>query len=208
MTSLVCSNHYDFVNRWVSIILGNAHLRYTIAEKDWMTLESLSSEEFCAYKASSNIIPFNGNRTTHPGVQQHVYSAVGNLVELHCIDKALTLSGFYAFLKDMLACKKQHIDVFQQDQRLGKACNDLITGYWNEVRPSVSDAQYQDVHEMSQDAEALQNIEQLAQTNSRPENDFDPKVPFMKSLAQQAKQEKSHVLGSQQASTPTLTMGR
>lgn len=211
---IIYGNVYPFVRRWLEIVLGNIHFRDLRAAKDWSLLQDLSAENFKIYSehgsddsdggfdsssgsgGGSNLLSFRVNRKTNPSMKPHqyVYRFVSDVVKLHCIDRMLTLPGFYAFLQDMLALEKNYKEAYEQDKRLAKAAKDLIVGYWNEVRPSVNGTQYEDTATMNQDASYLNAVAQLAdEIAAQPENDLDPKLPFMKSLAQQAKQEISHV---------------
>ncbi len=204
--NIIFGNVYDFVGRWISLILSLRSSRNT--NKDWRLLERLSSEEFAAYSqhgmGNSKVVSFSVNRVTQPLAQQnrYIYNIVSECVEQHCIGQQLTLPGFYAFLKNMMKIEKTHADVFEEEQRLKVACNDLITGYWEKVKPSLYDATHGVSDNMTADASAVQGIEQLLEEvpDSGKANDLDPRPPFKKTIQADLRQ----TLGSRPTPTPTL----
>lgn len=202
---------YRFVLRWLGIIFGNAFLRDSQGIKDWRLLENFSIDEmenrYLQSEQPSNVISFRVNRKTHPPLatqNRHIYRAINKLVVQHCIQSALTLPGFYAFLRAMTEVQTNYVEAFAIDERLISGWNDLITGYWEKIRPSLHDVTYGQSADMAADMTALQGINQLTQeeANSGKEEQLTAQPPFKKLIQADLKQ----AFTSKPTPTPTYSM--
>jgi hypothetical protein len=195
---------HDFVARWLGVIYGNAYLRHA-AHKDWRLLENMPLEGLEARHKQSNVISFHVNRKTHPPVAQthrSIYRLITSLVVAHCIESDLSLPGFYTFLRLVTGVQESYPEAFANDQRLQAACNDLIIGYWEKVKPSLHDVVYGQSDNMQMDAAAVEGIHQITQEepSSDKSNQLKAQPPFKKRIQADLKQ----ALSSRPTPTPSL----
>ena|SRR3990167_3284806 len=207
-----CGATHPFVNRWIQFVLSNSANREAFV-KDWGLLERLPQEEYAIYshhsKEKSNVISFQVNRKTHPkeNPHQHVIHLISQVVKKYCIDSELTLPGFYAFLREIMGIQKQFPGAFEcidtNENRFTEVVNDLITGYWNEVRPNVQDVVYGQSNDMTADMSAIQGIQQISEESHGKQNQLNAQLPFK--AVNKIKNEMNNILGSQPTQTPTFS---
>jgi hypothetical protein len=203
---------HDFVNEWLGIIFGNYYLRNSHGMKDWRLLENMpldGERDHAGNKEPSNVISFQVNRKTAPPVTQsnrHIYRRVNKLVVQHCIETALSLPGFYAFLREMTALGKEFPVAFENDSRLKNGSNNLISGYWEKVKPSLYDVALGQSDNMTADMSAANGIASITEqeANSEKSNQLSAQPPFKKAM-NKIQQDYQHALSSRPTPTPTLT---
>lgn len=185
---------HDFVNRWLQVVISTIYMNNTNGRKDWRLLEDMPVHPG---EKPSNVISFSVNRKTQPPTTDYrsIYRTISRLVIEHCIDSPLSLPGFYAFLRSMSRLEINKIS----DEKLNTAADDLITGYWERVKPSTYDVSNANAEE----AAAIQGIEQMAEQSSEKDLSLKAQLPFK--AANKIKQNLQQVLGSRPGATPTLT---
>ncbi len=200
--SFVGGNTPDFVRTWLKIILVNSSSPEI--DKDWNLVQNTPRN--AASNTGATILSFTHNRVTKQPIQgfSRAYREVTSQVKMHCIGQQLTLPGFYAFLRDMNQLRNlQHFGIaIESDFRLKTGFNNLIIGYWNLVRPSVTDFALGASNSMHADAQAIAGIQhEMKRLDSGGKQDqLQAKLPFKERI----QNELSHALESRPMSSPTL----
>ena len=81
------------------------------------------------------------------------------------------------------------------------AVDSLVTGFWNAVKPGVTDLVYGESANPEADSAAVAGIQQLTGESHGKQNQLNAQLPFKKRI----QSDLSQALGSRPGSSPTLS---